>query len=543
MPRSSTRFPAGTLLTLLVLAAFFFDAPVPALMAGELPSPADNVQPVRRLPNQHNAFVIVTTEALAGEFTRLAEHRVAGGLTARVATLEWIYAQGMPGDDPPAVIRNFLRIAYFEWQTRHVLLGGDAELLPPRLARTYLWPPNEYTDFPSDLYFACLDGDWDADGDGIFGEAAHDGEPGDEPDLVPELTIGRAPVRDAAEAAEFVDKILAYEQRRSSSAQYRALLMGDVLFPADWAPGEPVMLSGADFCEELRSLLETAAPALQVDRMYENHLDYPGAAPLERLPAIDALDSGLYGLVHYYGHGSNDAWEMGDALFTSGDAAALVNGQDLFLLSAQTVEAAAFDGTCIIEEMLRNRDGGCVAGFGHSAITYVLTCEQYQESLVRALYEDGVRCLGQALWQVQQEQAAMTATSRIWHLAQQTLTLLGDPTLEAGPLTPTDVPGAPPVESTIVAIEDCVPNPFNPVTRIRFALTHPDEATVPVTVSVFDVLGRQVATLLTRDLSEGSHEVLWDSRDDQGLSVASGVYIAQVQVGGKVARAKLTLLK
>ena len=79
-------------------------------------------------------------------------------------------------------------------------------------------------------------------------------------------------------------------------------------------------------------------------------------------------------------------------------------------------------------------------------------------------------------------------------------------------------------------LHPCYPNPFNPLTTIRFELP----ASGPVRVAVFDVAGHLVRTLVDTDLPEGKHETIWDGRDTQGRSVSSGHYIARLEAGGQV---------
>ncbi len=64
------------------------------------------------------------------------------------------------------------------------------------------------------------------------------------------------------------------------------------------------------------------------------------------------------------------------------------------------------------------------------------------------------------------------------------------------------------------------PNPFNPETRIRFELP---QATF-VVLKIFDILGAQIRILLERECSPGSHLVRWDTKDQRGNLVPSGVY-------------------
>lgn len=78
------------------------------------------------------------------------------------------------------------------------------------------------------------------------------------------------------------------------------------------------------------------------------------------------------------------------------------------------------------------------------------------------------------------------------------------------------------------------PNPFNPMTEIKFQL----EASSVVELTVFDVRGRVVKHLLQEERAAGEHVVVWDGRSDEGRSLPSGVYLARVKSreGATVAR-------
>jgi len=83
------------------------------------------------------------------------------------------------------------------------------------------------------------------------------------------------------------------------------------------------------------------------------------------------------------------------------------------------------------------------------------------------------------------------------------------------------------------------PNPFNPATTLRYALP----TRCDVEVAVFNVLGRRVATLVCETQSAGEHTVVWNSTDDKGRTVASGVYFYRVRAGDDVQSRKMVLLK
>jgi hypothetical protein len=84
-----------------------------------------------------------------------------------------------------------------------------------------------------------------------------------------------------------------------------------------------------------------------------------------------------------------------------------------------------------------------------------------------------------------------------------------------------------------------LPNPFNPRTTIAFDLP----AASRVRLSVFDLRGRLVRTLLDESRSAGRHDVVWEGRSDQGRRVASGVYLLRLEANGAVETRRVALVK
>ncbi len=101
---------------------------------------------------------------------------------------------------------------------------------------------------------------------------------------------------------------------------------------------------------------------------------------------------------------------------------------------------------------------------------------------------------------------------------------------------PTDVP--PPREESGPRLW-CQPNPFNPSATLRFDLPVGGR----VRLGIYDVAGRPLRTLMDVDLPAGSHSAVWDGRDSAGRAMASGSYIARLQVGGKVQAMRMSLVR
>lgn len=89
------------------------------------------------------------------------------------------------------------------------------------------------------------------------------------------------------------------------------------------------------------------------------------------------------------------------------------------------------------------------------------------------------------------------------------------------------------------ALDQNYPNPFNPSTTIKFAL--PKDAMV--ILKVYDVLGREVRTLVNERVSAGFQQVVWDGRNEFGAQVASGMYIYHISAGAFVSTKKMMMLK
>jgi flagellar hook capping protein FlgD/WD40 repeat protein len=90
-----------------------------------------------------------------------------------------------------------------------------------------------------------------------------------------------------------------------------------------------------------------------------------------------------------------------------------------------------------------------------------------------------------------------------------------------------------------VKLEQNAPNPFNPVTKINFAVSKDSD----VALRVYNVQGRLVKTLFSGRLAQGMHEVTWDGRDTSGRQAASGVYYAKVSSGGNSDVIKMVMAK
>ena len=83
------------------------------------------------------------------------------------------------------------------------------------------------------------------------------------------------------------------------------------------------------------------------------------------------------------------------------------------------------------------------------------------------------------------------------------------------------------------------PNPFNPITTLRYDL--PENSLVSITI--YDIMGREVRTLVNQTQDAGFKSVIWNATNDYGKPVSAGVYLYQIQAGEFVQTKKMVLLK
>ena len=367
-------------------------------------------------------YVIVTTDALAPSWQVLADWKTRRGVPTVVRTVEWLQANYRRGSDVQETIRTFLQDAYAKWAVRYVLLAGDTDLLPARYGYSAFGEATE-RDIPSDMYFACLDGNWNKDGDHLFGEAAISvSDPGDSTDLYAEVYVGRAPFSTTTEVAAWIGKLMTYENPVDTAYQNKVLMLGEVLFPVDWEPGQSISMDGASFCEEFVSYM---SGCVSTTRLYENYTAYPGSLELTLAATLAQINTG-YGLVNHVGHGSRYNMSCGDASLQNFHTVGLTNGNKRGVLYMLNCTATAFDFPCLAEAFM-DASGGMVAVLGASRAAYALPSRNYNRGFVQALYQNGYEHLGEVF-----VQSRLSQTPNAWfdtadHYSHLLYNFMGDP--------------------------------------------------------------------------------------------------------------------
>lgn len=371
------------------------------------------------LSEERAEYLIVTNDEMSNSFERLADWKTARGIPARVVTLSWILSRYTVGVDEQEKIRAFLRDAYERWGTRWVLLGGDSGILPTRICRFLGDQHRQYEHglVLCDLYYACLDGNWNGDGDDMFGERYW--SPG--LDLYPEIFLGRAPVNTPEEVEVFVDKVLRYRKAPALDYQKRVLFMSQQL-----NQGPPPGYHGAPICDTCGKWVP---PDYTIKRLYQHSSYYPGSDELSLNAAFGAMNQG-YGLVCQVGHGDQYKMDCATNYFRRVHADSLENLDRLSFFVLLNCSTSNIDVDCLAERLVRSERGGALAFIGNSASGFPATGKQYLQYLFKLLYQHGITTPGELIAYFRLPFAPFVTGSEYQRWTQYSYLLLGDPCVD-----------------------------------------------------------------------------------------------------------------
>ena len=161
-------------------------------------------------------YLIITNEDLAPAFEALREHKTNLGMPAEIVLVSDINESSW-GEDIQAKIRNYIVSRYSTDGIDFVLLGGNESIVPIRYAYYHNTnvPKTPQQMEVCDLYYSDLTGDWDLDGDGVYGEPSHDN-----PDIYPEVYVGRIPASTSDQVTAWFNKLMTFEMNPSRGYMY-----------------------------------------------------------------------------------------------------------------------------------------------------------------------------------------------------------------------------------------------------------------------------------------------------------------------------------
>ena len=349
-------------------------------------------------------YIVITHEEFTPAANRLAEYRQTQNLRAVTVQIQDIYDEFSHGQFDPQAIRDFLSYAYHHWQApapKFVVLLGDAYLdyhdnlktgsinyIPSQQINTELLGLTV-----TDNWYAQVDGD----------------------DKIPDLLLGRIPVRNATEATRVVNRIIRYETNP---------------VPGDW--NTRIGLIADDDSDEFVNLSNELAAyvpqSISTSKWYAGEVESPTSTGV-----INIFNSG-HSLITYTGHGTISSWGLsgnGSILLTSNLTGSInTAGQWPIVTVANCLNgffAARHSSSCLAESLLSSKHGGAIAVWAPTSLGFPEGHQILMNEFYRQLFEKREMTLGAATT------AALIATfvhDPIWLELMETYVLFGDPALK-----------------------------------------------------------------------------------------------------------------
>jgi hypothetical protein len=391
--------------------------------------------------------LLITSDELAESWQAFADWKKSIGKPVQIVTTGQIAAK-FEGPDIQEKIRLCVREQIDKHGVKWVILGGDSLLggkgiVPHRNSvHTTMWGSED--DIPTDIYYISPT-NWDADGDGIYGEFKDDRAAISYPDG--SVGLGRIPVRTAADVSAYTGKVIAYESHHPGEK-----FSNQMVYTCTVEAAYPKVLRSWD------DHVSTALGKGTVERWFSDK-SLPGRGQFQDkdlIPAnwIELLNQKRVGKFHFHGHGLINGWVLDDdTMFTAEHVAKLTNKDAYPIITTVSCFTGHFDAKedpCIAESMLRQENAGAIAmvapcregkpHFSNPRRDFPLMVNEGKmdgtTNTMTQFWAKGVTgklSLGYAIMAAKQSMADQALTSAEMHMCLVELNFLGDPTLDFQP--------------------------------------------------------------------------------------------------------------
>jgi hypothetical protein len=412
--------------------------------SSEKPSDSPHAKPpvILGFTGMGKATVLLVTGAeIAAAWKPFAEWKTRNGKATKVVTVGRIEQQ-YDADCVQEKIRLCVRDHIDHHGTRWVVLGGDCQpggksLVPGGHTTVHA---QEGSGIPTDVVYLSKT-NWDADGDGIYGEWEDDREVISYPDG--SVGLGRVPVRSAADVAAFTDKVIAYESKYPTSDFAKQMI-----YTCTSSGAYPKVRKSWD------GYLSKVWHGGQVGRFFSAETPWdkdgkPGSHQLSAENLVALINGGTTGKLHIHGHGFLPAWILEGSKFTDQHVGQLANEEAYPLITTVSCFTGQYDNKqdpSIVESMIRKPKSGSVAivapvrtgkpHFHQRSDFRLMVSEGKLDGTTQTMTRYWSNGLGSGLTTgeaLMKAKAAMTEDARKtagYHLCICELNLLGDPTLD-----------------------------------------------------------------------------------------------------------------
>ena len=368
-------------------------------------------------PLQTEEYIIITNDTMQSTFQELATWKAGFVNGTGVYTVSWITAN-YTGVDNADKVRNFIKDWYTNHGTKWVLMGGDIAAVPYRGFYIYAGGYVDY-DMLADMYFRCLDGTFNDDGDSYWAE------PTDGVDWYPEVAVGRAPCETTTEAQNFVNKVITYEKaEKPDVGQHKRALLHQSRVLSNNNPDSRCLAWNCD---------DYFPGDYYMDYVFEEDA---GGVPKSRW--ISQWAENPIVVVHI-GHGNSTVYyinyekDIGTVSWYTSDIASLTNTFWPWTTSVACITGQIEYNDCLAEVYVKDPDNGAIAVIYNDNYGWFMTnnaCAlsgEFCEMEVRACWGDGYEKFGDLLNQALSYMIPSAQVDSYYRWCFYERNLVGDP--------------------------------------------------------------------------------------------------------------------
>ncbi len=226
-------------------------------------------------------------------------------------------------------VREYIKDSYSTGSLRGVILGGDVDVIPPFYVQIIITPQLSAAEqtIPTDKFFSCLDGVVNFINDTLYDNA-------DSIDILPDIFLGRVPVRNGNDVMNFLSKVEKFETLRNDTILFAASLLDNYT-------------DGSIGVENFIKNIPVTNPSI---KLYEKENN------LSSFSFIENINKSPY-FVFHDGHGNYSAIQTGTDYTNRNNFDTLKNIKPVFFYSLSCL-SAAYDYDCMAEHFLLAPNGG-----------------------------------------------------------------------------------------------------------------------------------------------------------------------------------------
>ncbi|MGF3554961.1 MAG: C25 family cysteine peptidase [Thermoplasmatota archaeon] len=425
----------------------------------------NKIKPLYKTTDSYD-LLILTTDSLKSGFEPLKQAHDVTGISTVIKTLSDVGASDLES------IRNYIKQAYINWGIEYVLIGGDSNIIPAPILWVSGMDENVtyYEEYmPSDIYYACLDGPFNYDGDNKWGEPT-DGENGGDVDLIAEVYVGRACVDNLADVNNFVTKTITYINKDPDDEYLKKVCLA-----AEYLGNYGIASYGGTYLDQLiNTCTDDGYTTIGIpDDEYNITKLYDSPSYKWDYSEIMSIINNDVHIINHLGHSS---YRYNMKMYIS-DVNYLTNDKPCFIYS-QGCMAGGFDNPegydCIAEQFTVKTSHGAFAGIWNARYGFFWSystdgdSQRFHRQFWDAVFGENITQIGKANHDSKEDNLPIIGSSCIRWVYYET-NLFGDPSLSFFE-TP-EPPNNPPDKPSITG-----PNSGKPKVEYEFTIvtTDPD---------------------------------------------------------------------